>query len=68
MFKAAKKTTAKKTTAARKQPTKANLEKSMQTLLGKAIKGATSGKSKEEILADLQKDIKAEAGKYGLGK
>ena len=50
------------------EPTKANLEKSMQTLLGKAIKSATSGKSKEEILADLQKDIKAEAGKYGLGK
>lgn len=64
----AKKTTAKKTTSARKQPTKANLEKSVQTLLGKAIKQAASGKSKDEILDVLKEDIKKEAKKFGLGK
>ena len=65
----ARKTTSKKTNAKKtKQPTKANLEKSMQTLLGKAIKSATSGKSKEDILDSLKKDIQEEAKKYGLGR
>ena len=54
--------------AAKKQPTKANLEKSVQTLLGKAIKQAASGKSKDEILDVLKEDIKKEAKKFGLGK